>query len=690
MTTPTLPEVDRVAADVFSAIKQGSPSPTSVWQITGEPTSGKSVLFSKLSQQLQSESFWPVIVAPPVRALDAGPAALVQIGGILKERAVINGKFDGILLSQTLPWADKINHMREWIDQAADRLVLLCDEPLEWSTREDPHFAERTEDVVQLLLGQVKCRRIVSGSIHSGIKPVEKYHLVGRNDPRQWLSASENWGTLSGSVVAIRDRMGEKLGAFTPLEIRLLVAHVALSDIDSVKSWLPTMATRREISWKLAHLLSQTKTLTPLRELWARIALVRRPFTADLFAAMGASGLDAKSKDILRHCLLYAHGDNYVLHETLRVDARQWLDDKKAVAAHKLLAEYYKDRFGVASSKLSITESKLSEMEAFYHATSSRDANILDRFTPFFAEQLDALGRVLSRDARKYGAAASIFERAFAWDSQDDYAHHYFAFNLDILGSREKDVEAHYQKALALNPKHEWWHARYIYFLITLGRTGDARAAWDKALDCLGLPDPNTDSKIYESLYLWVASLLLHRGQLDFARTVLSGIPDTVREHNPVVKATARRLQILLDARQFGTVFPGTVPPERRWTGPQLNAQLKEDGKKLTIWMPARIDSIEIAEKQLHLYVANPPPDKGGSPTYGNMTLDFAKFNKWSRDERAEKLSAGRFVEIAFYGHGKNAPAVIRVHRETSWDDPDLLPLFPHPLRYGARKKTLV
>jgi len=85
-------------------------------------------------------------------------------------------------------------------------------------------------------------------------------------------------------------------------------------------------------------------------------------------------------------------------------------------------------------------------------------------------------------------------------------------------------VEQQFLRAIEIDPSHAWWWSRYISFLITRGRTTDATNAWGDCLDALDLPTANADPRVYENLHLWVARLLIHRGQLDFARQVIDAV----------------------------------------------------------------------------------------------------------------------------------------------------------------------
>jgi hypothetical protein len=264
------------------------------------------------------------------------------------------------------------------------------------------------------------------------------------------------------------------------------------------------------------------------------------------------------------------------------------------------------------------------------------------------------------------------------WDVEDDYGHHYLAFNLDVLGKHPQRVEEHYLRAIELDPLNVWWRSRWSNFLITRGRMPEAQAAWNAATDALGLPDQDADPRVYESLHLWVARLLVHRGQIDFADKVLRAIPPEVFLEHPGLRAIQRRLRFLVEAARTRVVFPLTIPPERWWRGPHLCALQTESGKTLRRWLAGRIQ--EIDDDGVHLVVAEPPAEQMGQPRFLSMSFSFSDFDRCSRDESASTLKAGRFVEIGVYGDEEIL--IIRVHRPGHWEDQDLPPLFPDPLRY--------
>ncbi len=186
----------------------------------------------------------------------------------------------------------------------------------------------------------------------------------------------------------------------------------------------------------------------------------------------------------------------------------------------------------------------------------------------------------------------------------------------------------------------------------------------------------------YEHFHLWIARLLVHRGQIDFAREVLDNIPDTVRQKHYGLRAIERRLRVLKEVREKGSVFPLSISQKIWWNNPHLNARRYQEDQLLIRWLAGKIE--EVDTNNVYLLVAEKPRD-ALEARYGHLTITAKQFDSWSQDERISDLSAGRFVELAYY-EGKDTP-IIRVHQDITWEDADLPPLFPDPLRYLRKQR---
>ena len=204
-------------------------------------------------------------------------------------------------------------------------------------------------------------------------------------------------------------------------------------------------------------------------------------------------------------------------------------------------------------------------MESFYYAGKAGARDLLE--APFFVDQLDLLGKTLSHEKHDYEGACEVFEQAIAIDEEDDYAHHYLAYNLDRLGRNPEEVERHYREAISLNSRHPWWRARLISFLTVRGRTSDAELEWDAALDEIAAAEEFGGSGAYETFHGWVGAALLRRGQLEFANRVLRDIPAQIRSESPSLTALIRRLRAMEVADADGAFVPGQHMSDRWWEG---------------------------------------------------------------------------------------------------------------------------
>jgi hypothetical protein len=190
------------------------------------------------------------------------------------------------------------------------------------------------------------------------------------------------------------------------------VAHVAVTSAATVDGWLLTHRhSRREISERLLHELDERPQWHDLRSAWMRLAQIRRPFSEELLAETVGT-LSNQSDELMRRCLLYQAGAEYVLHETLRREAYKKLsaeDGDWAGGQLHALAEHYNR---VARNDRPDDGTPLvAAMEGFYYAARAGARHLVEE-APFFVDQLDLLGKTLSYDHRDYLGAAEVFDRA--------------------------------------------------------------------------------------------------------------------------------------------------------------------------------------------------------------------------------------------------------------------------------------
>jgi tetratricopeptide (TPR) repeat protein len=676
MAKTSLHSLEELTGRLVAELRSAGPELDNQWQVEGPVGASKLEFLAELRHGLHKEGLKLVTVTPPRRAADTGPFGLVQTGVGLRAEGLINGSL--VTLTQAdRNWSEKVGRVHDWLEMTKGELVLLCDEPADWASQrsEDARFREHTEELVTTLLS-ARVRRVVVGDGGGRFRFRSSFFLRRPTGTLAWLRDGGAWRSLAGVARSLADRLETQQVEPSQLRVRLLVALSALRNGPPLTGCLPDARNSfQELLQALTAALQEERGNATLRDLWATLSLVRLPFDGALLARLGEKAIDQGKQDILELCLLNDWKGLLEMPSVLRVDSRDlgWPVEKTR-AAHLELAEYYAAKFA-ALQRADDAQALLAEMEAFHHATGGADPRAHERFRVFFVDQLDALGKSLSL-AGQYDQAAAVFRRGLEWDPVDDYAHHYLAYNLDVRGREVGDVEAHYRRAVELNGTNPWWWSRWITFLITLGRMEEARAAWSRALDELGLPEPDAPPAVYDTLHKWVARLLIHRGVLAFADDVLRTIPPDVVGSHPGFRAMCERLQALLYAENDEVVFPLWVPISSWWKGPHLNSPLHRT-KSLKLWLPGRVERVD--EKELQLFVGKPPKN-GERPQFGYMTLPVARYNQVSQDELTTTLKPGRFVELAYYG--EDGDLVARAHPDKWWEDPDLPPLYPDPQRY--------
>jgi hypothetical protein len=280
-----------------------------------------------------------------------------------------------------------------------------------------------------------------------------------------------------------------------------------------------------------------------------------------------------------------------------------------------------------------------------------------------------------------------VFAEIVHLDRFDDYGHHYWAYNVDWDAANEALAAREYEQAVELNSQHPWWWSRWINFLITTGQLARARGEWNRASAELGVSDCGPNDGVWWALHLWVVRLLLHRGQLDFARYVLGDVHEETRKKDLQFVALGHLLQFLDQADEEESVFPWCVSPDDWWVKPypQLSFDLEVDNLPLKRWYPGRV--AEIDDEAVWLIVGKGPESPGEPPTYGRVAIPRAQFDVACRDVSSSEIEPDRYLELAFYGDDD----VIRIRCHPSAVQMDTnLPGFdpPNPRRYLDRGKA--
>ncbi len=666
-------------ADTLSA-QLSSASPTSVAiQVIGGIGLGKTTFLHGLSERLAKKGLRPIHVSPPLRAEDTGPAIIVQIGDGLRAHGLANGESDQ-LRDPAIGLEKKLATLKKRLERKDSEVVLLCDEPREWERTEtensDDHYTQRRKQRVLDAVMNLSCRRVFAGNLPQSSQPKSVKAYVLPFDSVRF--GDQVMGSLEDVAQALRVRLNARLARATSLERRLLAAFAKAASVDDAVSAYAEWPDCWMLARRLANAVSAHSGLAPLREIWARLALFRGAMDAELLRQLGVDQLELEAKVILDDSLLQPSNGGFLMHDVLKRLPRElgWHSRPLRQSAHEQFADYFAQRCRTRGETSGYA--MVDVLEGFHHAASAGRQSAPRDFAPFFVEQLHTLGRVLSKQYGNHEAAIQVFEQAIRLDDQDDYAHHYVAYNVDWLALDEDRADCEYKRAVELNKEHPCWWSRRINFLITTGRLNEARQNWSDAKGALGLFLAEDSGYVYRELHLWVARLLLHRGQLDFADLVLASVPEPIRRRDTQFQALGRLYETLREAERGRGVFPWSVPPDRWWhTFPNLSFPPEVNGEPLMQWNPARVEDVD--EESVWMIVGSKAGDE--PPTYGHVAIPRSRFDEASLDVKSQEIEPDRFLELAFYG--ARGELRIRCHPvEIAMDGQ--LPGFdpPNPRRY--------
>ncbi|MGV8124658.1 MAG: tetratricopeptide repeat protein [Candidatus Xenobiia bacterium LiM19] len=650
-----LPLVDECVERIHNEIMDPKTHSDTTWGIVGPASAGKSTALRRLYGRLSQENnIVPILVAPPIGTLDAAAIATIQVGGRMHEAGRINGKLSK-LLNPRLPWEEKIRELEESLIETREDLILLCDKYRQWrlETDEGDHWSLFVDGLLSLLIDRIRCKRVVTQE-EKDFRFIRHIHLRPSSEVEKWLQDADAWGSLKDAAASLLRGDLPLLANRSPLEIRLLVALTALSSSEQAFS-VARNPGPAEIAETLAAHVERNDELASLKESWATLALVRRSLTEDLLLEYQPG--DPLSLDILRNCLLYKEGEQFYLHDILKRNdwCRRWLGEYDCINRHHALADFFK----TSSDDSSLTTSSLvDKMETLYHATLALETNEEYQQGLFFVEQLDSMARSFSLMGH-YDFASEIYRKSIEFQPQNDYGHHYLAYNLEQQHSSPMDVERHYRQAIEINSRNRWWWPRYILFLIRRGRELDARRAWSEAMESICFSEREAGSEYYEKLHKPVAGLLLSRGLLEFAEEILSTIPDGILKREPFSTLVARLLA-LKEVRDYGSFLPAAlVQPDWWLKDPPLPRQLK-DGFKLEEWLACRVDGVK-QDESFSVQAARVILDQHERPQTVTAIISWDDIDRWSMGFLSS-VELGDFLTIGLYRKPDGNPQ-LRLHR---------------------------
>jgi tetratricopeptide (TPR) repeat protein len=468
-----------------------------------------------------------------------------------------------------------------------------------------------------------------------------------------------------------------RLNSYSPVEVRLVVAAVAANRSAS------QFAARR---WDPSDLLDVVlEGETALRSLVGALARARTPFDEDLLRLLGADGLTPRARALLHEILLIRMPEGMVLHGLIARRARwgEWLPASEGVRAHQILTEWHRQRFQSDKATGALASAFGHEIEVVHHLTEAGDIDGVLAAPIYFSEQYDALGKALSREKR-YEDAVVAYDRAITFDEPDRidaYAHHYLAYNLDVLGREMDRVRKEYQVALDVQPTHPWYWNRIICFLIAVGYLDEAMDLWSGASSSFQLD--RGQEWVATELHRNVAHLLAHRGQLVPARRVMDDVPHRARSAD-WYRSLDAWLSELEAADRDELVFPPHLEPALRWSGPHL-LRNPADAVRVLEWTPGYITASHAGGVR-----ARVAHERGGRVEYSYRDLTISDLEESSAYRKyGLELPAGTFIEILKVkdGSGRVVEQLLSWPRQERWL-PGLPPIFPPPNRYIRRALT--
>ncbi len=615
------PLTPRAAADV---VLEGLDAQKRRFSIVGRQGSGKSSTLDAIGAGLRDRDTYFVRVGLS-HDQDAPFAALVDLASQLSRSSF---ELLDLVCNSRVSWRDKLTAVTNALVAAAP--VVLFDEPRSPGTSLGRGvFASCAHELSHAILSAEKLQVVAGEQTHGTFVPSHTVVSVRPTSlPRQVLERNWSNSDLAAAAADLLKQDVEGLERYSPLELRLAVASVArgTSARDLVKKrWSPPELVRTAID---TDALRTAVAELALYRMGAPLEVVQEQYAKD--------GLFAFLSDVV----FIESPAGAIVHDVIAYEARdhRWLPEPGSERAHAKIAAWHKEQFESARNVSDVVKATRHEMEVIHHLTESRDATAVLSASVFFSEQYDLLGKELSI-AKRYDDAVTAYERALEHDSNDAYAHHYLAYNLDAQGKQPSRVKTAYEKARELRPERARYHGRYATFLVTVGRMGEAQDAWAQALSQLAYDDGLDPALLVQQIYAPLAALLLHRGELDFAEQVLCAFPRFFRE-KAAYRALELRLELLREVEDETNVFPPALARELRWKQPALFDKL--DSRKIVRYRPGRICSV--TERGVRVLMAE--RIGGDPPDYAYVDFTAAELVALKAERRSGfPLAVGTFVE---------------------------------------------
>ncbi|MBI4955166.1 MAG: hypothetical protein HY908_24295 [Myxococcales bacterium] len=355
------------------------------------------------------------------------------------------------------------------------------------------------------------------------------------------------YASLAAAAKALRDAVGAGVRR-TPVEWRLAVGAVALGatgpDVGAIVHGSSSSALG-----SLAMLLGDAiRRNASLAQAVRRMLLARQPVAADdlLSIAVPPGG----TEHILTTCIGYGNPVRVSATVARVLSSRVApLAAAEVEVSHAALAQVRARADGASDPRGLSAERARAWVEKVHHLAEAGDRGAGEwslQVKPC-PEMYWERARHYSIERRQYAKAADVYAACLAAFPNDDYAHHYLAFNAKKARRAASLVTEHFRRAVESAPDNPWWNARRISDLIEqrdwIGAKRELRAALDRV-------DPDgsraaTDPWLVAHFHYWIAQAWMDAGVWYEARSLLTPIPPSVIAEAATARPGSRGLRAL-------------------------------------------------------------------------------------------------------------------------------------------------
>ena len=472
------------------------------------------------------------------------------------------------------------------------------------------------------------------------VSPPTEVRLRSSSRSGEFLLEASQWGSLAPLAARLAKLLGGDGDKASPLQLRLGVALLATGTSGSVvRNALAPGSNLRDLELPLRKML---EAQPPLEAALTRVARARTAVDSTVLRDVASAGPDW---ELISKCFLYPEEEGRLrFHDQLR-----WLvpDSSPEPVTHARLLDYY----GALDGATDPTEGLRRVapwLEKLHHASRADESGDLETWlalNPPTREHFWEYGWSLSYVHKRFSAAARVYRELLSRipDEDDNYAQHYYAYNLDKAGEDPITAEAYFHKAVDGDPANAWWNARLVGFLTERGCFEPALKAWSAALEATdpGGERSGGDGLPYQ-LHKHVIQAGLDSGNLELAKVACRAIRPPAASAE-IFCWLASRVEAACEVRRLGeALFPASVSFPEWWTPRLLRPR---HGETMAEWRAGRVLRADSAEVSVALGFR---PESDG-PVVEHQVLARGV---WDEAAQGQEARAGDFFEVALIdGH---------------------------------------